>query len=33
VIDVVIQLKRNAAGARVVSEIAMVPDLLAVRGR
>ena len=31
VIDVVVQLKRNAAGARVVSEIAMVPDLLAAR--
>jgi type IV secretion system protein VirB11 len=32
VIDVVVQLKRNVAGARVVSEIAMVPDLLAKRG-
>jgi type IV secretion system protein VirB11 len=31
VIDVVVQLKRNAAGARVVSEIAVVPELLAAR--
>jgi type IV secretion system protein VirB11 len=29
VIDVVVQLKRNAAGARVVSEIALVRDMLA----